>query len=246
MHPELSGKVAVVTGAGTGIGRAAAAALHEAGARVALLGRRQAPLEACAAALSERGEGRALALPADVTDREGLARAIDSVLSRWERIDILVNNAGTNIPRRSLAETSPADWDEVVAVNLTGAFNAVQAVLPALRRQGSGHIINIGSTSALRASKLGGAAYCAAKHGIVALNDIINQEGKEYGVRGTAIHPGEVDTPILDKRPQPVSEERRRAILRPEDIARAVLFAAASPPRVVVSEIVVKPLGQDW
>ena len=115
-------------------------------------------------------------------------------------IDILVNNAGTNSNPRALAEVDPQDWDRTIAVNLTGAFNFVGAVLPAMRAKKDGIIINISSIAGVRAGKLGGAAYSASKHGMVALNHVINEEEVDYGIRACAICPGEVETPILELR----------------------------------------------
>ncbi len=234
-----------MTGAGSGIGRACARSLHAAGGRVALLGRRRELLEETAAAL-EASPGAVLSLPVDVTDRAAVARAIAMVEEAWGRIDVLVNNAGTNTPRRSLEEIAPEDWDHVVQVNLTGAYNVTRAALPALRRAGSGIVINIGSTSALRASKLAGIAYVAAKHAIAGFTASIQLEERPHGLRATAIHPGEVDTPILEKRLTPVSSGRRRAILRPEDVAEAVLFAATRPPSVAIPVMVIEPVVQDF
>jgi NAD(P)-dependent dehydrogenase (short-subunit alcohol dehydrogenase family) len=234
----------IVTGAGSGIGRAAARSLHAAGARVALLGRRKELLDESAAGLEDSG-GRALVLPVDVADRDGVGRAVARVEEAWGRIDILVNNAGINTPRRSLEEISPEDWDRVVAVNLTGPYNVTRAALPALRRSGHGLVITIGSVSGFRASRLGGIAYIAAKHGVLGFSATIQVEERKHGIRATAIHPGEVDTPILEKRPTPVPPERRRVLLRSEDVAEAVLFVATRPQGVVIPTLVIEPLAQD-
>jgi NAD(P)-dependent dehydrogenase (short-subunit alcohol dehydrogenase family) len=239
-NAPLAGKVALVTGAGTGIGRSSAALLAAAGARVALLGRRPPALEETAAACGGE-EDRVLVLPADVSDRAALDRAVGHAVDAWGRLDILVANAGTNTRRRSMAEISPGEWDEVIAVNLTGVYNAVRASLPHLRSAGDGLVIVIGSTAALGASKLPGIAYTASKHALVGFTATLRVEEREHGIRATAIHPGEVDTPILEKRPVPVTEERRRAILRPEDVGEAVLFAATRPARVCLPVMVIEP-----
>jgi len=236
----LAGKTALVTGAGTGIGRASAAALSRAGASVALLGRREAALEETARECRE-GEGQVLVLAADVSQRASVDRAVARMVEAWGRLDILVANAGTNTRRRSMAEIPPEEWDEVIAVNLTGVYNAARAALPHLRAGGDGLVIVIGSTAALGASKLPGIAYTASKHALVGFTATLRVEEREHGIRATVIHPGEVDTPILDKRPVPVGEERRRAILRPEDVAEAVLFAATRPPRVCLPVMVIEP-----
>ncbi|MBI4606685.1 MAG: SDR family oxidoreductase [Planctomycetes bacterium] len=244
LEGPLDGSVAVVTGAGSGIGRAVAKALRGAGARVALLGRRRAALEDTLSLL-DAPPGTALALPADVTDRAAVDAAIARVADAWGRIDILVNNAGTNTPRRSLEDIDPEDWDRVVAVVLTGPYNATRAALPHLRRARSGLVINIGSTSSYRASRLAGIAYIAAKHGVLGFSAALALEEKRHGIRATAIHPGEVDTPILEKRPAPVPPERRKLILRPEDVAEAVLFVATRPPGVAIPSLSIEPLAQE-
>jgi len=242
---SLAGKVAVVTGAGSGIGRAVAVALSRAGCRVALLGRRRELLEESRAAL-EAPAGDVLVLPVDVADRDAVDRAVAQAGATWSSIDVLVNNAGTNTPKRALEDIHPEDWDQVIAVNLTGLFNATRAALPWLRRAGDGQVINIGSTSGVRAARLAGIAYASSKHGVVGFTAMINLEEKRHGIRATAIHPGEVDTPILEKRPTPVSAERRQAILRPEDVAEAVLFVATRPPSVNVPSLMIEPTSQDF
>jgi NADP-dependent 3-hydroxy acid dehydrogenase YdfG len=241
----LQSKVAIVTGAGTGIGRACARLLHAAGARVALLGRREDLLEESRRELGGDAE-TTLAHAVDVRDREGVVRAVATVEKKWGRIDILVNNAGTNTPRRSMEAIDPDDWDQVVDVNLTGAYNVTRAALGALRRAEGGLVINIGSTSGVRASTLAGIAYVASKHGIVGFTEALRLEEKPYGLRATAIHPGEVDTPILEKRPSPVSAERRKALLRPDDVAQAVLFVATRPTSVTVPTMVIEPFLQEF
>lgn len=241
----LESKIAIVTGAGSGIGRAVARSLHTAGARVALFGRRQELLDETIATLGA-APGTAVGIAVDVTDRQGVDRAVAAVEALWGRIDIVVNNAGTNTPRRALGDIDPHDWDQVIDINLTGPYNVTRAALPALRRSSAGQVINIGSTSGFRPSRLAGIAYASSKHAIVGFTACIQLEEKRHGLRATAIHPGEVDTPILEKRPQPVSEERRKAILRSEDVAEAVLFAATRPVHVVVPVLVIEPTSQDF
>jgi NADP-dependent 3-hydroxy acid dehydrogenase YdfG len=238
----LAGKAAIVTGAGSGIGRAAAVALSGAGAAVALLGRRRDLLEETRALLAP--DARAVILPVDVADRSAAEESVARAAAELGRIDIVVNNAGTNMPRRSFAEIDPADWDAVLAVNVTGAYNVTRAALESLRRSGDGLVINIGSTAAVYASRLPGIAYTASKHAIAGFSAALREEERSHGIRATVIHPGEVDTPILEKRPEPVSAERRRVILRPEDVAAAVLFVATLPGRACVTEMVIEPAAK--
>lgn len=238
---QLKQRVVIVTGAGTGVGRAVVNAFVREGAQVALVGRRQSLLNETAANLPP---GQTLICPCDVTDRSAVDDMVDTVSSRFGAMDILVNNAGVNVSPRTVAEIDPADWDRIVAINLTGAFNVLRAVLPTMRSQQKGLIVNISSIAGLRGSKVSGAAYSASKHGIVALSQALNEEEAAYNIRSCAICPGEIDTPMLDQRPTPTPADHRARILQPQDIADAVLFVAAYPPRVCIPLLVIKPTVQ--
>jgi NADP-dependent 3-hydroxy acid dehydrogenase YdfG len=165
-------------------------------------------------------------------------------VNRFGTVDILINNAGININPRTVADINPSDWDETVKINLTGVFNTCRGVLPVMRKQKDGLIINISSIAGLRGGKKPGAAYSASKQGVIALSQTLNEEESEYNIRSCAICPGEVDTAMLDQRPVPVSREHREKILKPEDIASAVCFVAAYPPRVCIPLLVIKPTIQ--
>jgi NAD(P)-dependent dehydrogenase (short-subunit alcohol dehydrogenase family) len=234
-------KTVIVTGAGTGIGRAVARDFVQAGARVAFIGRR---MDKLAEAAAELPEVQVLRYSCDVSDRQAVNAIVQEVSEQFGPVDILVNNAGINTNPRSVAEVDPADWDRTIAINLTGAFNFVRAVLPAMRQRKSGVIVNVSSIAGLRAGKLSGAAYSASKHGMVALTHSINEEEVEYGIRACVICPGEVETPILELRPEPVSAERRATMLQPEDVSAAVLFVAGLHPRACVPELIIKPTTQ--
>ncbi len=238
---SLAGKVALVTGGGSGAGAAIARQLAEAGAQVVVVGRRAEQLQAACAAIA--GGPAAVPIAADVADRAQVRALADEVLGRFGRIDILVNNAGVNIVARRLEELAPEDWDQLMTINATGAFNMIRAVLPAMRAQGGGQIINISSISGVRASALAGAAYSASKHAMNALSYVVAQEEEQHGIRSTVIVPGEINTPLLDQRPNPVSAEQRARILQPDDIASAALFIATLPAHVAVPELVIKPVG---
>ena len=238
---QLVNKVVVVTGAGTGIGAAIARGFAEAGARVAFVGRRSEPLAAAATGLDAE---RVLLHPCDVSDRGAVAALASAVAAEWGAIDVLVNNAGINTNPRSVGQVAPEAWDQTLAINLTGVFNMVRAVLPGMRRQNDGLILAISSIAGLRASKLAGAAYSASKHGVVALMNSINEEEVASGIRACAICPGEVETPILAQRPEPVSAQRRAAMLQPEELAQAALFVASLPARACVPLLVIKPTTQ--
>jgi NAD(P)-dependent dehydrogenase (short-subunit alcohol dehydrogenase family) len=236
---KLAGQTALVTGGGSGIGLAVARALLGEGARVAITGRDEGKLRRAAGAL---GAGDALIYhAADVTDPDQVQVLVRDVSARLGRIDILVNNAGANLKERTFRELTPQSWRGMVAANLDGAFYCCHAVLPQMAQRKGGLIINVNSISGKRAHPLGGVAYVAAKFGLRGLAMGLAAEEKASGIRVSSIYPGEVDTPILEVRPQPVSEEHRRGILQPEDVAAAVLFIATLPPRASVPELVIAP-----
>jgi NADP-dependent 3-hydroxy acid dehydrogenase YdfG len=236
---------ALVTGAGSGIGRSITAALAEMGLRVALVGRDREKLERARAELT-RGRDSAFVAPCDISDRFAVQAAVDQVAAAFGTIDVLVCNAGTNVKNRSLESLQPVDWDRMIATNLTGAFNLIHAVLPGMRQNRNGLVIQICSVSGLRASTLGGAGYSASKFGQSALGICLGREEGARGIRSSVIYPGEVDTPILDARPIPVGPDRRAVILQPEDVAAAVRFLVELPARAHVPELVIKPTVDDF
>ncbi len=237
---SIEGKVAWVTGAGSGIGRAASLALAKAGVRLALSGRRKAQLEETAKLIAAAG-GHAEIEALDVTDSAAVTLTAERIVRQLGRLDILVNNAGLNIVERAWSALNPARIDEILGANLHGAFYCVVAALPIMRAQKDGLIINVASLAGKRVSPLSGAGYTAAKHAVVAMNASINMEEYANGIRACAICPGEVATPILDQRPVPVSEEDRARMLQAEDLGETVLFVARLPPHVCVSEILIAP-----
>ena len=243
---RLEGQVAIVTGGGSGIGGATAAALAREGAKVAVVGRRAGPLEHCARALADEGH-TVDAVAADVADAGAVERLVGDVTARWGRVDILVNSAGINVPRRDLASVSVADWDAVLRINLTGTFLVTHAVLPTMREQGSGTVVNVSSIAGYRPMALTGPAYNAAKAGVNAFTESITLAERRHGIRACAICPGEVATPILEQRPQPPSPEARAAMLQPEDLAATVVYVATLPQRATVELLTINPTEQrDW
>ncbi len=238
---KLTGKIALVTGGGSGIGAASAKALLDEGATVAIAGRDQKKLDAVAKEL-----GAVLPLACDVADQKQVAALVKQVTEKLGPIDILVNNAGTNLKERTFRELTPENWDRLIRTNLDGAFYAIHAVFPGMLARKNGVIINIVSIAGKRASPLGGIAYAASKFGQAALGIGLAAEEKDSGIRVCNIYPGEVDTPILVFRPQPLSEDHRAKILKPEDVAEAVRFVATLPPHVTVPELVIKPTAQAY
>ena len=238
-------KTALVTGGGSGIGLGIAAALAQEGYSVAICGRNTKRLED--AATEYHGQPPILTRRCDVADRDDVMGLFAWLQKQWDRpLDILVNSAGINLARRAMTELDPSDWDRVLAVNLTGAFNCIHAALPGMRQQQSGLIVNISSIAGKRAMRLGGAAYCASKFGMTALGTTVGLEERENGIRVTNIYPGEVNTPILEHRPTPVPAEQKAQMVFPEDIAACVVTIAKLPQRVLVPELVITPLYQEY
>jgi NADP-dependent 3-hydroxy acid dehydrogenase YdfG len=239
---KLAGKVAVVTGGGSGVGKAVAALFLKEGAKVVIAGRDAAKLERAAGELNAGGNLRFAA--ADVSDPRQCEALMRTAAGAFGRVDVLVNNAGANLKDRTLRELTPEAWDRMIRANLDGAFYCIRAVLPAMLERKDGVIVNVVSVAGKRANPLGGAAYVAAKFGMGALGLVLSNEEKDSGVRVSNVYPGEIDTPILAHRPSPVTDAQRAVILKPEDVAEAVLFVASLPPRVSVPELVIKPTVQ--
>jgi NAD(P)-dependent dehydrogenase (short-subunit alcohol dehydrogenase family) len=232
--------IAVVTGAGSGVGQATALLLLEGGWGVALVGRRESALRETVEQAGAAGE-RALVIPCDIGEQATVERMAEQVFARFGRVDVLVNAAGTNTPARSLAELSAENYHRLIDTNLNGAYYCVQAFLPAMREQRSGTIVNIISEAGLRANAKAGVAYVVSKFGMTGLTQSINAEERPNGIRACAIFPGDINTPILDLRPSPPPPEARQRMLQAEDVAQCVLLAISLPPRAVIEELLLKP-----
>ncbi|MET1028298.1 MAG: SDR family oxidoreductase [Dongiaceae bacterium] len=237
---DMKDKVAWITGAGSGIGEAAAHALAADGAVVVLTGRREEPLEKVAAAIRARG-GTAYVQSGDLMDAEKVQNIVDWIKQRLERLDIMVNNAGVNIAARAWSKLTPADVDRVVSGNLTSAFYCVTAVLPIMRAQKGGLLIHTSSWAGRYPMLVSGPAYSAAKHGVIAMSQMINMEECVNGIRSSVICPAEVATAILDKRPVPPSAEERARMLQPDDLGSLIRYIAGLPPHVCLNEVVISP-----
>lgn len=236
----LTGKVAWVTGAGSGIGEAGAVALAQAGASVVLSGRRQGELERVAARIAKTG-AKAEVAALDVADGLAAKRVGAGIVARHGRCDILVNSAGINVPKRFLGDTTIEDWNTVVRANLDGTFHCIFAVLPTMRARRDGVIVNVASWAGWQTLAFSGAAYNASKRAVVGLTEALNMEQAINGIRATALCPAEVSTPILEKRPVPPSAAERAKMLQPEDLGAAIRFIAELPPRACVNELVISP-----
>ena len=233
-------KTAVITGAGSGVGKATAIALAAQGWNVALVGRRESVLLETAGVAGEHG-GRVLVCPCDIGDAEAVAAMGARVLAEFGSVEVLVNAAGTNAPQRALEVLSLADYRAMMDANLNGAFYCVQAFLPQMRARGSGTIVNIVSDAGKAASPKAGPGYVMSKFGMAGLTQAINAEERGRGVRACGIFPGDIDTPILEKRPAPPDAAARAKMMQPEDIAECVLLAINLPARVIVEEMLVRP-----
>jgi NAD(P)-dependent dehydrogenase (short-subunit alcohol dehydrogenase family) len=227
----------VITGAGSGVGRAVAIRFAAEGWHVALVGRTPAALDETAGLAGPAAAGRLGTFPCDISVADAVAAMGAAVLARFGDVDVLVNSAGINVPRRSLAALSVDDWNRVLATNLHGAYYCVQAFLPGMRARGTGTIVNINSDVGIAARDVSGAAYVASKFGLRGLTQQINVEERGHGVRACSISPRDVNTPLLDKRPQPPPPDVRARMLQPEDLAECVWLASTLPARVVLDEI---------
>ncbi len=242
---RLQGKGAIVTGAGSGIGEAVARYFAEEGAVVVTVGRTLSKLEEARDRAGEAGQ-RLHPYALDVGDAKGVDSMVEWAQGRIPQVDILVNNAGTNVPNRALAELTREDFDRVVQVNLNGPFYLMQAVLPGMRERGDGVIITVSSVAGVRTSVLGGPSYSASKHGVRSLSLAAHLEDGPRGVRTCVICPGEVNTPILDRRPVVPSDDKRSVMLQPEDVAQAALLVATLHPRACIPEMVITPTNQAY
>lgn len=233
-------KTAVVTGAGSGVGQAIALALARQGWQVAITGRR---VEALRDTVVKAGNAapQLLVCPGDAGDAAAVAKLGKEILAQFKTVEVLVNAAGTNVPRRSLEVLSPEDYHLMINTNLNGAYYWVQAFLPQMRARGSGTIINIVSDAARQASPKAGPAYSMSKFGLVGLTQAINAEERGHGVRACALLPGDIDTPLLERRPAPPTAEARTRMLQPEDVAECALLAINLPARAIVEEILLRP-----
>lgn len=222
-------KVAWITGGSAGIGLAIAKALAADGYLTVLSARNQALLEVARADIGDPCEAMAL----DVTDRAAVNATVDAIMARHGRIDVLVNSAGLNSQKREWDDLIPEEFDAVIASNVTGTFNTVYAVLPIMRGRQDGLVINVSSGAGKQVGIGGGVAYTIAKHGVHIMSKLLNQSELKNGIRTCVIAPAFVRTRLHDWR----SEEMRKYMLEPEDVARAVRFAIEQPPHSAIFEI---------
>jgi NADP-dependent 3-hydroxy acid dehydrogenase YdfG len=247
MPGKLDEKVALVTGASSGIGEATALALAAEGARVAVAARRGDRLEALVKRIAERG-GQALPLVMDVADEAQVRDRVQRTGDTWGRIDILVNDAGV-AHFGAIDGATTAAWREMVDVNLLGVMYATHAVLPLMKAQGGGHIVNVSSVSG-RTVRAGAVVYSATKWGVGAFSEGLRQEAERYHIRVTVIEPGVVATEmqrqVLDQAPadEALAWMRSTTPLQTGDIAAAIVYAVTQPLHVDVNELLIRPAEQ--
>jgi NADP-dependent 3-hydroxy acid dehydrogenase YdfG len=237
---DLTGKVAWITGGSSGIGAGTALAYAAAGMQLVLSGRREKELQTVADQVAALG-GRARVAVLDVSDAAAVQAVVAGIEQQEGRLDVVVNSAGLNVLKRNWKHLTLADWNQVIRIDLDGAFYCCHAVLPMLRRQGDGLIINVSSWAGRHVSALTGPAYSAAKFGLNAMTESINIEEGLHGIRATAVCPGEVSTPIMDKRPVPVSAADRATMVQAVDCGELMLFLARMPVHVCINDVTISP-----
>ena len=233
-------RVAWITGGGSGIGLAGAQSLAEEGWTVVISGRRKDVLDEAVAGIAKAG-GTCEAMVLDVSSAADAEKVAKAIVAKHGRIDLLVNSAGVNVPKRSWDDITTEGWDKLVDINLSGVMYCMRAVLPAMRAQKDGVIINVASWAGRHVSKMTGPAYTTTKHAVLALTHSFNMDEFKNGLRACCLSPGEVATPILKLRPVVPSAEEQAKMLQPEDLGRTIAFVANMPPRACVNEILISP-----
>lgn len=242
----LNGRVAIITGVSSGLGRATALALAKAGARVALVARTEDELVAVATEIETAG-GRALVLPVDLAQGNEIMAVAQRTIEAFDRVDILVNAAGTDVPA-SIVDLTLEQWDRVLNVNLRASFLLAKAVFPHMRQLGHGTIVNISSVAGKRGWANAG-AYCASKFGLTGLTQALAAEGRAYGIRASVLYPGGMAT-NWGNWSQATSEQRRpeslpaTKALPPTEVAALIVWIAAAPKELVLNEVIIAPLQE--
>lgn len=239
----LDGKVAIVTGAGSGIGRESASQLAGEGATVIVVGRRLENLEIVAREINQAG-GHAVARAAHIESKTEVDELISWVADEIGPVDILVNNAGSASKVLNVRWISQEEWHQVIDVNLNAVYLLTQAVLPSMLERHTGTIITISSLAAVNPNLLGGAAYGAAKAAVRNFMTYLHNTFRNDGIRAITILPGETSTPIMDNRARPPRADERANMVQPEDIGRAVHLVATMPQRTVIQELIIAPTFQ--
>ena len=239
----LENKTCLISGAGSGIGRSTALRFASEGADVRLIGRTLSKVEEVCAEIVESG-GMAAAYGVDVSDREGVFSIVEEIERERGAVDVLVNNAGHSSPHRRLLSTPPEEIASVINSNLIGTIYCTQAVMPSMLDRDSGTIINVSSLAGVTPGLLGGMIYSAVKAAVINFTGHLNEEFKSTNIRASVVIPGEITTPLLDKRPVPPSMDDRRTMAGPDDVAEAVALIAGLPQNSSIPELVIRPTYQ--
>ena len=237
---RLEGNVCIITGGGSGIGRGAALAMAQEGATVVVNGRTESKLVSVKAEVEAAG-GTAVSYAFDVADYDAVEQMAADVLDKFGRIDVLVNNAGHSSQHRRLLNTPPEEMRSVIDSNLMGTFFCTKAVVPAMLAAKSGTIINISSLAAVTPGPFSGFAYGAAKAAVINFTEFLNADLRNTGIRASVVVPGEVATPILDKRPIPPDAAARETMVDVDETSAAILLIATLPQRSNIPELVIRP-----
>ena len=247
MSNDIEGKVVVITGASSGMGEAAARHLAAQGASVVLGARRIERLQSLADELNNQG-GRALAVETDVTDPNQVQRLVDEAVQRYGRVDVIINNADL-MPHSPLERLKIDDWNRMIDVNIKGVLYGIAAVIPYMKEQEGGHIINVSSVAGHKV-RAGGVVYAATKHAVRVISEGLRQEVKPYNIRTTVISPGAVDTELPNSATEPDVAENlhkfyKEFAIPADSFARAVAFAMSQPEEVDINEILFRPTRQE-
>lgn len=237
---QLAGKTAIITGAGSGIGRGIARALAHEGARLVLAGRNPTTLEETAEELRSHG-AQPLLIPTDVTQEPQVIALFEQAIEQTGRVDIVINNAGV-FDGGPIEELSLATWEHVISTNLTGPFLCTREAMRIMKRQGGGRIINIGSISA-QVPRLYSVPYTTTKHGLVGLTKAAALEGREYGVVVSCLHPGNV---LTERRQASSAAQDQEPMMSPDDVAATIVTMVTLPPHVNLLEAIILPVEQAY
>jgi len=237
MEIKLRDKVIWITGSGRGIGKACAMSLAAEGARVVVSSRTQKEIDAVAEEINANN-GKTLAIPCDVSDKDQIADLVSQVKDKWGNVDILINNAGIGIFKK-LLDTTEQDWDSMMDINLKSAFLCSRAVLQDMMDKGSGHIINVVSVAGKQPYfNCGG--YCASKYGLLGFTDVLRMEARKHGIKVTAFLPGATDTVIWGN-----ANVDRAKMMTPDQVAKCLVSICAGDPRSMTEEVVLRPAEGD-
>jgi NADP-dependent 3-hydroxy acid dehydrogenase YdfG len=241
MINTLQDKSSVVIGGGSGIGKAIATEFLNSGASVIICGRNPDKLKVARDEIFKQTDKQVKICEVDLSQIDSVVKLFSFVSSIFSSIDIIVNSSGVHAANRSFKDITPDDWEFILKNNTTALFNLLYVTVPILRQRKSGHIINISSVAATRASVLAGTSYTASKHAVNGLMNTVALEETKNGIRFSTISPGPTNTPLVETRKIPPTQEERQKLLKPEEVAQAALFVASLPENAFVEELIIRP-----